>query len=176
MSSPFDLFCSDRVCALKDGYVEAMQETVTVKDLYKAWSRWRAEMSSVKRMSLEEFKARCDDKFGHSNQDGVYNHVKVFLDEDDVYLFKRESQLNAVKEDDLTLSSDALADQILSNPIRKELVRGLIEDKRRLYKACEQIETKEVALHEVVLSALKQIESLREELIHARTTIPRWHL
>lgn len=160
----FELFCKERVCALRDGYVEVVNEKVTLKDLFKAWNRWRLERKTVKKISQEEFKEKCDDRFQKTNQEGIYQHLRVFLDPDDHQEFIQECEALRLKTDsEPTISSEMMADQILANPNRKELVRGLIEDKRRLYGDCEELEAKIDTLETETLrlkSALREVSAL----------------
>lgn len=160
----FDLFCSERVCALRDGFVEVVNEKVTLKDLFRAWNRWRLEMKTVKKISQEEFKEKCDERFQKTNQEGVYQHLRVFLDPEDREEFLLECEQSRLLTDpEPTIPSDQMAEQILANPNRKKLVRGLIEDKRRLYGDCEELETKIDKLETETLrlkSALREVSAL----------------
>lgn len=121
-------------------------------------------MKTVKKISQEEFKETCDERFQKTNQEGVYQHLRVFLDPEDREEFLLECEQSRLLTDpEPTIPSDQMAEQILANPNRKKLVRGLIEDKRRLYGDCEELETKIDKLETETLrlkSALREVSAL----------------
>lgn len=121
---------------MRDGYEEVANETVTLKELFKGWNRWRLEMRTVKKISQEEFKEKCDEAFGTSNQEGVYQHLRVFLDPDDYHEFRLECDANKQKrnptEDAFAKEKDALMKTIEYQARELAALRRSQEELRKL--------------------------------------------
>lgn len=164
MNPSVQTFCNARVFTLRNGYEEVINEKVTLKELRKAWNRFRYGIPQIAEVPLNEFKRSIDEilEAEKTNQEGVYQHLRVFYDTEDRDEFLAEHQANKLK-DETVLPSDQMAEQILANPNRKELVRGLIEDKRRLYGDCDELEAKLDATDleiQRLKSALREVSAL----------------
>lgn len=171
----FKLFRVLRVRTLQDGFEEAVNQTATLQTLQKAYLRFYVtEKETVKektgidlrRLDKKTLKKLCDEELTRTEKDGVYNHLLVFLDSDDQEDFDAQHEAKLLAHND-TISSEEMTDKILANPNRKELVRGLIEDKRRLYGDCDELEEKVESLMktiEVQAAALAQFRRSQEEI------------
>lgn len=157
-------FCRERVFTLRAGYEEVVNEKVTLKDLFKIWNRYRVGTKGTKKVSFEEFKTSIDQilEAERTAEDGVYQHLRLCYDMEEVEEFLAQVEAKKLQWD-TTLPSGEMADQILANPNRRELVRGLVEDKRRLYGDCDELEAKIDTLETETLrlkSALREVSAL----------------
>lgn len=95
----FAKFRMDRVRERRDGYNEVTGEKVNIKEISKCYKRW-ADLTNTKRMEAKELEHRCEEAFGDSHGRKVYEHIRVFLEEEDVdefdkqHLENRENQGN----------------------------------------------------------------------------------
>ena len=87
----FALFCRDRVRQLRDGYDVCVNEKATLKDIIKAYQRW-CIVKNGQKMDHKTIEMFCEKVFDDSRGKGVYSHLKVFLDEDDVEDFDKEQE------------------------------------------------------------------------------------
>lgn len=84
----FAKFRIDRIRERRDGYNEVTGEKVTLKEIVKCYKRW-ADLTSTKRMDAKELEHRCEEAFGNSHGKKVYEHIRVFLEEEDVEEFDK---------------------------------------------------------------------------------------
>ena len=145
----FNQFCKDRVRGVRGGYTELVNEKVYLKELLKAYNRW-CVCSRAKKIDIKLFETLCDEAFGDSRGKQFYCHIRVFLDEDDLEDFEKESAIR--NPNPITYPSpDAVPSLVMANHIvnsenKVELVRGLIEDKRALSVEVDELEEKVTAL------------------------------
>ena len=85
----FKKFCSDRIRRRVDGFTEVTGEKVSGKEIYKCYRRWIDVTNQSKRMKLDQILHFCDEMFGDSKGKMVYEHIRVFLEEEDVEEFDR---------------------------------------------------------------------------------------
>ncbi len=84
----FAKFRMDRIRERRDGFNEVTGEKVNIKEILKCYKRW-ADVTNTKRMELKELEHRCEEAFGDSHGKKVYEHIRVFLEEEDVEEFDR---------------------------------------------------------------------------------------
>lgn len=84
----FAKFRMDRIRELRYGYNEVTGEKASMKDILKSYKRW-ADVTNTKRMETKELEHRCEEAFGDSHGKKVYEHIRVFLEEEDVDEFDK---------------------------------------------------------------------------------------
>jgi len=84
----FAKFRMDRIRERSNGYNEVTGEKVSIKEIAKCYKRW-ADLTNTKRMEAKELEHRCEEGFGDSHGKKVYEHIRVFLEEEDVDEFDR---------------------------------------------------------------------------------------
>jgi P4 family phage/plasmid primase-like protien len=84
----FAKFRMDRIRERSNGYNEVTGEKVSIKEISKCYKRW-ADLTNTKRMEAKELEHRCEEAFGDSHGKKVYEHIRVFLEEEDVDEFDR---------------------------------------------------------------------------------------
>ena len=114
-------------------------ERVTLKEILKAYNRWSVT-AKAKKLKAEEIEKLCEEHFGDSRGKREYQHIRVFLDDDDL------EEFDATQE---PVSSEVMANHILNSENKVELVRGLIEDKRAL--------SSEIDRYEEIIQTLSQL-------------------
>jgi P4 family phage/plasmid primase-like protien len=89
----FAKFRMDRIRERRDGYNEVTGEKVTIKEIVKCYKRW-ADVTNTKRMEMKELEHRCEEAFGDSHGKKTYEHLRVFLEEEDVEEFDKQHAEN----------------------------------------------------------------------------------
>jgi hypothetical protein len=147
----FNQFCKERVRGVREGYTELVNEKVYLKELFKAYNRWCVcSGSGAKKIERMLFESLCNEAFGDSRGKQFYCHIRVFLDEDDLEDFEKESAIR--NPNPITYPSPdvvpslVMANHIVNSENKIELVRGLIEDKRALSVEVDELEEKVTAL------------------------------
>ena len=103
MTDSFTKFRSERIRELKLGYPEVINQTITLKQIVKAYNRWRIGYNSdATKYTVQELEIRCEAAFGDSRGKLEYCHIHVFLDEEDVEEFDRDHQESLCVESDPT--------------------------------------------------------------------------
>ena len=85
----FAKFRIERIREVRDGFTEVTNETVSLKDIIRAYNSWAASTGG-KRMDPKELENRCEEAFGDSRGKKVYTHIRVFREESDVDEFDKE--------------------------------------------------------------------------------------
>ena len=142
--------------------------------LYRCYILWAREALGwlAGGLTAEEFCDLCDATFTQTEKKGTYRDIICFATEEDV------KKWDADKEGyDLTwrstLPSLEMADKILANQNRRELVRGLIEDKRRLYADCDELEAEVEKLKAENAAFKRSQEELKKVLSLISNTLPQ---
>lgn len=155
MEDNFKQFLTDRVRPCPG-------EFATFKELYKAFTRWAITTREVfqpsKKIPVVDFRMLCDKHFGYVLTEKGYPHTKVFLDEEDVEEWEKTPDTAYTQ----AVPSDVMADYILSKDNKRELVRGLIEDKRVLSSEIDSLETQVANLEQCI----KRKEQYTEKLLN----------
>ncbi len=89
----FAKFRMDRIRERRDGYAEVTNEKVSIKEISKCYKRW-ADVTNTKRMEAKELEYRCEEAFGDSHGKKIYEHIRVFLEEEDVEAFDKQHAEN----------------------------------------------------------------------------------
>lgn len=84
----FAKFRMERIRERRDGFNEVTGEKVSIKEILKCYKRW-ADVTNTKRIEAKEIEYRCEELFGDSHGKKVYEHIRVFLEEEDVEEFDR---------------------------------------------------------------------------------------
>ena len=84
----FAKFRMERIRERRDGYNEVTGEKVSIKEILKCYKRW-ADATNTKRIEAKEIEYRCEELFGDSHGKKVYEHIRVFLEEEDVEEFDK---------------------------------------------------------------------------------------
>jgi hypothetical protein len=84
----FAKFRMDRIRERRDGYDEVIGEKVTIKEILKCYKRW-ADVTNTTRIEAKEVEYRCEELFGDSHGKKMYEHIRVFLEEEDVEEFDK---------------------------------------------------------------------------------------
>jgi hypothetical protein len=91
----FEQFLHDRVRHRSDGYSEVTGEIVSLKEIHKCYKRW-CDVKNIKRLiDFKEIEAYCETFFGGSQGKKVYQHLRVFVEEEDVEEFDKEHLENS---------------------------------------------------------------------------------
>lgn len=85
----FAKFRIERIREVRDGFTEVTNETVSLKDIIRAYNAWAASTSG-KRMDPKDLENRCEEAFGDSRGKKVYTHIRVFKEESDLDEFDKE--------------------------------------------------------------------------------------
>ena len=86
----FQKFRKERIREFRDGFDCLVNQKATLKEICKSYNRWVCE-SGEKNMSLVEIEKICEDVFGHSRGKREYQHLRVFLDREDLEEFDKEN-------------------------------------------------------------------------------------
>jgi P4 family phage/plasmid primase-like protien len=89
----FAKFRMERIRERRDGYNEVTGEKVSIKEILKCYKRW-ADTTNTKRIEAKEIEYRCEELFGDSHGKKVYEHIRVFLEEEDVEEFDKQHAEN----------------------------------------------------------------------------------
>jgi hypothetical protein len=84
----FTLFVKDRVRMFCEGYPTVLGQTVTLKEIVKAYNRW-ALLNKHKKIEAKVLEDLSNYHFGQSKTQ-TWNHLAVFLDDEDVEEFDKE--------------------------------------------------------------------------------------
>lgn len=84
----FAKFRMERIRERRDGYNEVTGDKVSIKEILKCYKHW-ADATGTKRMEMKELEHRCEEAFGDSHGKKVYEHIRVFLEEEDVEEFDK---------------------------------------------------------------------------------------
>jgi P4 family phage/plasmid primase-like protien len=96
----FAKFRMERIRERRDGYTEVTGEKVNIKEIHKCYRRW-ADVTNTKRMEAKELEHRCEEAFGDSHGKKVYEHIRVFLEEEDVEAFDKQHAENQEEENEI---------------------------------------------------------------------------
>jgi P4 family phage/plasmid primase-like protien len=84
----FAKFRMERIRERRDGFNEVTGERVSIKEILKCYKHW-ADGTGTKRMEMKELEHRCEEAFGDSHGKKTYEHIRVFMEEDDVEAFDK---------------------------------------------------------------------------------------
>lgn len=119
LAEDFTKFYEERVRSVAQGYPEVSTEKVTFKEIIKAYNRWAANSSRKRYSNMNKdvqayFKELCKQKFT-VGEDDVFQHLRVFLDEEDIEEFDKEHELKGTDDLHLPTATDYTLYNISSN-------------------------------------------------------------
>jgi len=87
-------FLSQRVRMAKDGYTTLITESVKFTEIKRSYNRWGL-VNNTKGVDAKTLESFCDKYLGDAQGKGVYRHIRVFMDEDDLEDFDTENKPSA---------------------------------------------------------------------------------
>ena len=151
----FKQFCKERVRSIRDGYPELATEKVTLKEIWKAYNRW-VVISNHKKIDIDTLQKLCEENFGDSRDTRVYQHLRVFLDEEDLEDFeKKQHEKELETKDNLYLPTNQTLDEIAH--LKAEIKRR--DDVINAVKSLNKMRDKELIK---IINSLKKLLSCED--------------